>query len=487
MMKRLLSILVLLCPLMVGAASVNTYTVYPTNYAVSGDTITVNGVARTFTNATTATTILTNRTSLAGLMTNVFNAFGQYPMGASISFGSSTSLVFRGLNLTLATASGATNWAVVVTNLAPSTNYYAAMVPDYNMPGTNTDAVKINTANYLARYIDVHVTTNAFREAATVVSNLVGRTSAQDVGNKTITNSTLSGSAITNAQRIHGTVAFLTNGNYITPTLRNPVSTNSTNYGLAISSPGSGSGSEQFGSGATASGAGALAVGLSPIASGVDSISLGNNSTAAGVSDVSVGNGNELTGGRGAALGNNIVISSTNGTALGFGATVTNANSVAIGANATTTEDDQIRLGTSTLTVSVPGRLIAASSTNNTLTGTNTVKGDLSFDARVNTSLANGNNAGVLLGTNVYIRLMGPSASYVINGIAAERAGAYHILQLTNPAGTVTIANESGTDPTAANRILTGTGGDLVFTNNPVVLPFFYDGAASRWRPVWTR
>lgn len=121
-------------------------------------------------------------------------------------------------------------------------------------------------------------------------------------------------------------------------------------------------------------------------------------------------------------------------------------------------------------------------STNAQFFETNTVRGDLSFDSRVNTSLANGNNAGVLLGTNVYLRLMGPSAAYTVAGFAAERAGGYHILQLTNPVISCTIANESGLEATAANRILTSTGGDLVLTNNPAFIQVIYDGAAARWR-----
>jgi hypothetical protein len=123
-------------------------------------------------------------------------------------------------------------------------------------------------------------------------------------------------------------------------------------------------------------------------------------------------------------------------------------------------------------------------STNAQFFGTNTVRGDLSFDARVNVDLANGDNAGVLLGTNVYLRLMGPTAAYTIAGFEVERAGAYHILQLTNPAISITIGNESGLEATAANRILTGEGIDLVLTNNPAFLQIIRDGAASRWRVV---
>lgn len=489
MMKRFLSLLLLL-PFTACAASVNTYTLYPTNFAVSGDTITVNGTARTFADATTASTILTNRASLAGLITNVFNAFGQYPMGASVSFGSSTSLVFRGLNLTLATASGATNWAVVVTNLAPSTNFYFVGVPHYNMPGTNVAAVKVNNANYIASYLDTFVTTNAFREAATVVSNLVGRTSTQDVGNKRLTNSTVELSAITNASRMHGTVHVLTNGQYISPTLRSPTMTNGANYGNAFSSPGSGSQSEQFGNGSVAEGVQSFASGFSVSVYGLNGIGIGNTIANYAEGAAVFGANINVDTNSVAALyfGYNGEVVASDAIGIGNNITLTNANSGVINVTASaarSTRENELTLQTSVLYVP-SGRLEVAGITNLTVlaNSTNNWKGDISFAVRANTSLANGNNAGVLLGTNVYLTLSGPSAAYTIAGFAAERAGAYHVVQLANPAGPITIANESGVDATAANRILTGTGADLSLTNNPSFVQVIYDGAASRWRVI---
>jgi len=498
-MKRLLTILFLLTAFAGYSADRITATVTITNFPVTGNAI--NG--RIWTNATTATTILTNLASINSATTNMFLHFAGTPLGSPnwiLAYVSSNAISFEGqVGQAVAITLVGTSWASVTyeTNSGPQSK--TAIYPFSSIRyATN----QTNQASSFVKGMSDH-STNSFSTNAVALSNHVSIGIGPGGGIQTIygpknfrsisgtnaglTNGVIQGARMTNIVGLNGDVFALTNGQYISPTLRNPTSTNGANYGNAFSSPGAGTSSEQFGTGATGSGESALAVGASAFATGLGSVSVGAGGTAAGAYDTYVGASGALEGGGGVGLGFGVTISVTNGVAIGTLSSVTNAGSVAIGASATTTENNQIRLGASTYTVSVPGRIVAASSTNNTLTGTNTVGGDLSFDARANTSLANGNNAGVLLGTNVYVRLSGPSAAYVINGIAAERGGAYHICQFANPAGTVTIANESGTDPVAANRILTSTGADLVYTNNPVIVPFIYDGAASRWRPIIQR
>jgi len=110
------------------------------------------------------------------------------------------------------------------------------------------------------------------------------------------------------------------------------------------------------------------------------------------------------------------------------------------------------------------------------------VNSDISFARYPITSLANGNNAAVPVGTNVFIEVSGPSASFTINGIAAanaQRDG--KIIYIVNQTGQdMTIAHQSGTDPTAANRIITMTGADRATTGNGAAT-LIYSGAASRW------
>jgi hypothetical protein len=117
-------------------------------------------------------------------------------------------------------------------------------------------------------------------------------------------------------------------------------------------------------------------------------------------------------------------------------------------------------------------------------TGTNTLNGDLALTTRAVTSLANGNNAGVVLGTNVNVRLSGASGAHTNCGFAATRDGDFKILRFANPGGMCVIANQSGVEPTAANRIVTGTGGELIMTNTPAYLPIIYNGTDSRWEVI---
>jgi hypothetical protein len=127
---------------------------------------------------------------------------------------------------------------------------------------------------------------------------------------------------------------------------------------------------------------------------------------------------------------------------------------------------------------------VMAGITNSALRGTNTLNGRLDLVPRANSSLANGYNSDVVLGTNVYLRLSGPSAAWTNVGFRAASAvdGTFHIVQADNPGLSFTILDNSGLDATAANRILTGTGALKSSTNNPVVFKVIYDGAASRWR-----
>lgn len=103
-----------------------------------------------------------------------------------------------------------------------------------------------------------------------------------------------------------------------------------------------------------------------------------------------------------------------------------------------------------------------------------------SYTRTNNTALANGNNAALSIADKAYVKLSGPSAAFTVNGIAGGSDG--RIVTLQNSTGyTLTIANDSGTDPTAANRIYTGTGGNITQTNNPGTVSLIYDSAASRW------
>lgn len=246
--------------------------------------------------------------------------------------------------------------------------------------------------------------------------------------------------------------------------------TNLVNYGNAISSPNTAFLlAEQIGSGAQANSLGALAVGGSSTASGFTSAAIGNGSTASGSASTAVGV---------AALA-----TAANTTAVGNSSTASNANSSAWGYLAATTLQNQNRIGSASQYLSVPGgSQVEGYTTNLHAWGTNTFDAgaDISFGRYAITTIANGNNAGVILGTNVFVEISGASAAFTNNGFAGGRDGKLAII-VYQGGQSWTVANESGVDPVAANRIRTGTGADLVIPGNPGMLILIYSGAASRW------
>lgn len=101
------------------------------------------------------------------------------------------------------------------------------------------------------------------------------------------------------------------------------------------------------------------------------------------------------------------------------------------------------------------------------------------FTKRGTDNSSTGTLADVVNDGTSYLRFTGVSA-VTLNSLVA--AGSGKELTITNATGVdMVIANETGA--TAANRILTGTGGSISLSNNASLL-LKYDDGASRWRVV---
>lgn len=190
---------------------------------------------------------------------------------------------------------------------------------------------------------------------------------------------------------------------------------------------------------------------------------MGQSSTAIGKSATAIANGTT-------ALGAQTLVDTTHN------------NSTAVGISSTTTTSNQVRLGTSSEYVSIPGGLkVDGIITNAVFGNTNSFPAgsDISFGRYPITSLANGNNAGIIVGTNVFIEVSGPSAAFAICGIGGGRDG--KLIYIVNQTGfDMTISHQSGVDATAANRIITMTGADRATTGNGTAT-LIYSASASRW------
>jgi hypothetical protein len=100
----------------------------------------------------------------------------------------------------------------------------------------------------------------------------------------------------------------------------------------------------------------------------------------------------------------------------------------------------------------------------------------------------NGANNNIGPSPASFIRISGPTSAFTITGVAAEAGGDPNgrVMYLFNSTTqNMTIANESASS-TAANRIITGSGADIVTTGTGVV-QMIYSAPDSRWIAIATQ
>lgn len=459
----------------------------------NGQTLVVNGGTRTWTNNVTSSpsTLVAITNSPAAATTNLLTHLGLYSAGSAISifYGSSTSIVMRGnVGGALAVSAGG-GWATVTLTTNVFTNTYIVRVPGEVEYASNRALIYSLAAKAISDYSTSAIATNAAAlsnylsrgpqsqvvAGATVFQSGVGGT------NLGLTNGPIVGARLTNVFGVNGTVQRLTNGNYQGPILEDPVLTNGVNHGLAFSSPGTNSaweGSEQFGLGGLA--LTNFATALNGTASGYAGTALGYGSEASGDFTLASGAAAVASGYGAIALGVNTLASGSNAIAIGGGVQANHASSIVISSmGQASSASNEVTIGSSSELVRMVGRFQPGTVTNGTYTGTNQWVGDVAYPLVTIATLANGNNLAVAL-TNVFTAVSGPTAAFTINGIYGGRNG--RRLQLLNRSGqTMTIAHESGVDPTAENRIICSPANDQPFLDGEMV-GLWYDGASARWR-----
>jgi hypothetical protein len=454
------------------------------------NSITVNASTRTWTNAPASNPalLIQETNSVSWSATNLLNHLTIYPVSTAhrLKQSNPTNVIVVGSVGEALTITIAGGWAAV----SYTTNTISSPVYTVRVPASVEAAdVSTNVASQLTIYLER--STNALSASAKVLENVVNLSSNQTVaGNKTFTgtNSLSNGGwnrpSISNATLISGIMGSTTNGVSTNQVLNSPILTNGANYGRAFRSVGSGIQSEQFGTNAVASGNYSLAVGSHATASGDYGIAIGNASIASNYSAIALGVSAIALGTNSFAVGSESFAGETDSFAIGTASSATHSKSIVIGVQSASTSTNQITLGSAAYSVYIPGIVTSPTSTNGILLGTNRLHGDLSFNRYSNSTLVNGNNAGIEIGTNVIVELSGPSTIAQIAGFRQGRDGEWRRVRITG-AVTNIIVNEVNsaysTDPTAARRIVTGTGGDLALTNQPSWLEIIYRGASSRW------
>lgn len=444
----------------------------------------VNGSLRTWTNNVfnAAEQILTNN-SVNGIATNLYlHLLATPPTGIAVTMTDTNKLRLDAQTGT-ALILGVTNYYEAIYSTQTVSAAYDVAVPYTATPSTRRQTI----TEGLVDWLNLAANNNAIDQTKKVAEQLVGLANNQTVtGNKTFTGILLVTNreaifilGIVSATNFTGIINMISNGVWWNGSLSSPSLTNGQNFGSPFRSPGSAPGSEQFGTSATATGTNSTAMGYSTSASGYGAQALGSGTTATGDYSVASGGNAIASGFSSSAVGAFAVATKTNATALGRGARADEVGSTAIGTGANTTTTNQVRLGTESDHVSIPGvlRSFTADQTNNFPAGS-----DIAFGRFAVTSLANGNNAAVPVGTNVLVEVSGPSADFTVNGINADGATRDgKLLIIVNQTGfNMTIAHQSGTDPTAANRIITMTGADRVTTGNGTAT-FMYFSSVSRW------
>lgn len=259
-----------------------------------------------------------------------------------------------------------------------------------------------------------------------------------------------------------------------------------------------------LGSGGIATGENSIAIGPS-VATAPASVAIGLNALAAYENSIAIGVGSENTDSNQIMLGasgistvvqNNLTVQ----TNLEVGGNATIGGDVTIYGNTalsnTTFRPDSIQMNLNLGGIAIVNTNLAITNGNLTVSGSATITGpifnaqfsgtnyfpsgsDVSFGRYSLSTLANGNNAGIIVGTNVFVELSGPTADFNVNGIAGGRDGKILFL-LQQTTHNMTIMHESGVEPVAANRIITMTGADRATTGNGAAI-LIYSGAISRW------
>lgn len=459
---KLLLFLALLFPLASNAQLV-TGALTITNAPVNTSTLTVNGKIFTWTNGTpigSQAIQITN--TLAGDGTNLLNVAGLIlPFNnASISQTNGTNFTLLGNNM--AVSVGGT-WA----SLVLTTNGNGAATNVTVPMSTLVASARTNIASQLIADLNLN-NTNSIDQTKPIALQLVGTNNNQTIGGVKNFTGTL------NAK-----VGVLTNGIYT-----NAAIYNGSNFGQSFRSPGGGTGSEQFGLSANASTNDDVSIGDESFTQGTGAIGLGSGTTTSSNNAIAIGFNATANGASSLALGDNSITQAQSSSAIGSQAESDFIFSTAIGASSFATEVHQIMMGTSGEHVTFPGNVFHQGSDNNiVVTGTNTINAVLVGTRFVNSALANGQNQDVVLGTNMNSQLSGLTAAFTTAGFVGGIDGRFCFVE--NPtAFQWTINNQSGFESTPANRIITGTGADIILSSNSWAL-FEYDGTVSRWKPLF--
>ena len=422
-------------------------TLVVTNAATNGQSLTINGSTRTWTNTVTtpASQIRVTNTT-AWTATNLYVNLAAYAVPGPVP---------------MAWATNATNTILLLA--APDAALTYSISGDWGYGTLSTQAL---VSGYVVR---VPVTSERASVRTNVVSGLI-----EAIGNTGATN------LVPPTAPAFAGYLTRTNGYGTNTVLQSPKFTNAVNYGNAFSSPGTGADSEEFGLGATATNTATTALGNNAVAGGAGSTAIGSDANATGDYTTASGSGSSASGYGAIAYGLAADASGSNAVAIGSAAQAGHVDSMALGSAALTTTSNQIVLGSTFHNVIVPGVLNSASQSNSMFYGTNTVSGDFAITPTTITTVASGANTLAPAATTTYLYLSGtPGAAWSLVGMSGGRAGRLMLVE-NNTGYAMTVAHESGLESTAGNRLAVSSSVDVQLSGRQTAV-FVYNGTSSRW------
>lgn len=432
------------------ASDMITATVTVTAAPANNDTLTVNGTTRTWkTSVTVPSTQIAVGANIGASKTNLFNQITAYTFTGPLTIGqSSTNVVtLRGQPAQSMTVSASGSWATITYATNTVTDTYAVRVPITSEP---TATQRTNIASLLLTSIGDYAT-NSFTKT-TAFQHFVDTASAQTLSNKTISSvgTQISGKLTNVTIRSAFLTSYTTNS--IGPSGYNGIYFNDVlgaQYYL-ISPDSSGRASLYD---ASVTNYPTTPAQFAPDPANLLNVLIASN-TFGGKSYANSWTGtNEFT-----RITNSTIV----GSALQYASQIS---------------------GTITSITNgywLSGGLTNASSTNTTLYLTNKVSGQWGYKRVNNTTIASGNNAAVDFGDTAFAKITSsPGANFTLCGIANGWDG--RRLIVVNATGwTMSIANNSGVDPSPSNRIYT-PGGLTITTATPGMAEFIYDSEDSKW------
>ena len=444
-MKKLITILLLASALIASAVEYRLgFTITVTNAPTEGDSLTINGIARTATNGTQSALAFTVGADAGSSATNLFLQLTAYqPSGLNVTFEGTNVVKLRVRNKNTAlTVTSSGLWATLTLNSNTVYDSIPAAIPLSN------ETVETNKA-YIANGFVIGINdyaTNAFATNAAALTNYVTMVGVQTVSNKTLANATVDGSVITNSG-VYSRAGAVTNWSIVTPIITTPVISGATASGLILSST--------------------VNAGQNSITNVNQIIFTSPDGSFSGSLELQDTGDFAFEGANGA-----VTYAAANFASENYVGTHFLGNGYAGLGNLPSNPN-----GTNLYLYSIG--LTDSMQTNSTTAGSNTFGGSIAYPRADITTIANGNNSGIDPGANTFIKLSGNTAIANIAGFVGGRDGRGLIVKNAS-AYNIVLLSESGLDAAATNRFSTAeytiAAGDLV--------PIIYDSAESRWNVI---